>query len=1591
MDKVTKSVSLLWRQLRLPHDSICLIPLSHPCLCGSIALISMNAVLLVDQETVIGTATCGFASTTVSSHIKLQRSKLSDGLELDASRWIEADNTTLVGSLKDGRLISIHFLFESESHLEEIKFEVALLASSIRSSCFCKSKTSDLWFLGSRLSDCLLIEAILQYTDYSSTSASSYPTDTKIDLLHYSGHTTPAVKRVRRASYGSYSSAMETPGSSSRAEHLANITAEEHDLYGDSLVLKQPDSSLESGPGSRAESAKKSMRLSSSSQLVSSSSSGINSPLQYVLRVVDSISVLGPVIDGTFCANEDTMDQMDRIEWNRVGMPLRKLSQNPASAYIVDREAKDSLHLYTGLDEQSGVHRITRGVRVSKLASRTFPGAISVQCLAASNAYSLLFVNFLDRSRVLQCTTTSSKTFENNEEPGSAVLSSDLSMKEISCSDAGFVSTAPTITAGLVHKNVSVQVVSTCVRVVNMSDENGLNGEALQDVFVADDIEMGGLGGLAGELIVCADVCQPWVALLTSTGSVYVLEFDGLDEMLVLKYSAKCSGSKRDGEMECDKSSENHVKDCSPANEGGDQMPSYNNVLTLNPITISLFHGRFPTSVKGSALNKQDFTEEYSSSSSSSVFTSDLCTTPAQTSKPSTGGPSPALSLLNPDEVVIKRKKERIANLLETQRYEEEMFLYGACIEEIGNNNSESFNGQYNLSVGDGDIKNIEMDVEVEVDVEAEVVVEEAFNSNGRDTKEGREMKEDINTNGNRKRNGSIGEKFSMKHRVDFIEGEGDEDMNKDIDGADATKRRASYVLYETPHKEKGKGMDCSNGVKNSSTNQMDMDEVDPIETKETEGMHLVLCDYNGVVKVMSLSTLNTVFETEDICLLPQTIKLSGSVSNHINNDAYDDKNDESSNTLNNLSERKDPSMTPVTPLTGLQVPRITTPSATTPLSRSNGGNQTSHTVRSQHRNVTDRVLIDARFAKIGREDSSDKLSKLCLIIVLESSDVVVYYLVEKGSDKSSDSLLGSKERYSSVYHNEKRTIIKNNNKCISSANESYFVKLEHSVVTRKKRNRIRKRGSNLTNSNNSAEVISSNIKNINNINSINKDRTDDNILKDSLSSSLPLSLPSSLSSSSPYYRDENTDSNRIKISYDINRKANILVSGSRPIIIKNDSGLPFLAPLGLPELPFSNSGSYLLATLRIGDMKGIASLWVENDDIEGVQGPYGVNGGLNSLTNEMKKQSVLQLYQDVPNQIYYPGSVTSSKRLHSGLTTHHCIELLAKSEDNTEQALLKKKTFILSCSKEKQIPFLSTVLTNDEKEKEETFYDRFFPNLDSFCQPDVSIAPAPLISMREHKLVIMQSGTAVDEYVLPLGEQILGIEALYLNVTTTTIIPAIMNIGNTITMEKKIKRVFLVACTSVEDKHGEDTQGEGRIMLFGLDYALFQDAVVDTSDVKENDMTDHLEDPTSTSTSLPSTILPGILSQITSSIPVLTIPATKSKSQQSLEQSKFFKAIQPKLKLLWTGPGPASIVKQVGEFILSTVGTTVYIYRLNSETMELDQITFYFAQVMSALSLVVIILLSLLLSFLIFFFVCFFLCFFLISILFLLFVCLLV
>jgi hypothetical protein len=120
-----------------------------------------------------------------------------------------------------------------------------------------------------------------------------------------------------------------------------------------------------------------------------------------------------------------------------------------------------------------------------------------------------------------------------------------------------------------------------------------------------------------------------------------------------------------------------------------------------------------------------------------------------------------------------------------------------------------------------------------------------------------------------------------------------------------------------------------------------------------------------------------------------------------------------------------------------------------------------------------------------------------------------------------------------------------------------------------------------------------------------------------------------------------------------------------------------------------------------------------------------------------------------------------------------------------------------------------------------------------------------------------------------------------------------------------------------VRERHGEDSQGSGRLLLFSLAYAQFAAGSVSVT----GESTDHRADSTED-------------------------PAAKVKAETTEE--RFLSCITPKLKLVWTGPGPASAVKQLRNYVLSSVGSRLFVYQLKNNPNgepELEHIAFFAAQ----------------------------------------------
>eukprot|EP01034_Spumella_vulgaris_P027975 gene27975-34765_t len=392
--------------------------------------------------------------------------------------------------------------------------------------------------------------------------------------------------------------------------------------------------------------------------------------------------------------------------------------------------------------------------------------------------------------------------------------------------------------------------------------------------------------------------------------------------------------------------------------------------------------------------------------------------------------------------------------------------------------------------------------------------------------------------------------------------------------------------------------------------------------------------------------------------------------------------------------------------------------------------------------------------------------------------------------------------------------------------------------------------------------------------------------------------------------------------------RSGVLVSANEPLIIAGDRGMPHVLSLGLPEIPYVNFGRYCALPLRAGSINAVATLWCDLEEPDYIR----------SLTGDVMRSgrtAVLGIYQEVVGLELYPNSSVSTKKIHVGKTVHRYSEVLRRTDDKTELALLEKRTFVMSCSETVTRPFIPTVLTAEEALGEDVLYERYLTSLDSFCQPNLALGDAPILTERSHSLSIVQGDAVMDTFVLPNNETVLDMQVLYLTLERV-IVPA-TNFSSAIkTVER---RVFVMASTSVADRRGEDSQGAGRLLLFTLDYALFQEDATAASE------TEGVEAVNGSSEQKESESAEEVAASATKSKDDVPIASKITGAAHSAATAKFLGAIRPKLKLTWSGPGPASVIRQMGEYVLSTVGSAVFVYKINAVSLEMEQVAFHFAQ----------------------------------------------
>ena len=82
-----------------------------------------------------------------------------------------------------------------------------------------------------------------------------------------------------------------------------------------------------------------------------------------------------------------------------------------------------------------------------------------------------------------------------------------------------------------------------------------------------------------------------------------------------------------------------------------------------------------------------------------------------------------------------------------------------------------------------------------------------------------------------------------------------------------------------------------------------------------------------------------------------------------------------------------------------------------------------------------------------------------------------------------------------------------------------------------------------------------------------------------------------------------------------------------------------------------------------MGNIVGISSLWREFEE---------------SAVSRNRRTATLGIYREIPNTVIHDGGIVSSRKLNVRSTVHKCLEMVSRSENRTEKALLKKKTFVV-------------------------------------------------------------------------------------------------------------------------------------------------------------------------------------------------------------------------------------------------------------------------------------------------------------------------
>lgn len=543
VDFVTQLCVPLWQQTKLPHNSCRLVPIT-PCgvVPSGVMVVTLNAALIATQEGVFGIATNGFAKVTVSEHIPLVAWPLQTGVELHASRWHEISPGSFVASLLDGSLLLLRLESTSVDAAfgqSNIYYDVDIIGKSIEATCFsilpltssseCVNNRKMIWFLGSSVSDCLLMDVQVSTRSVKHRRATHH----HHHHHHHNGNNTGFSSLTVSGLEGSDGSTIYLSGESTMGTPSGPPAKR---------LRQTPNSSL----GALVESGKDLVETAVAKALkeeelfyreeLTNDTIAWSFP-EFSFDIADTITVLGPILSGSFFSgNEEALCSLKKLTWDRPSKnnEVKSKGKSSAAAYITDREARDTLEVAAGVQGSASLLRVSKGIHLSKLAARNFTHVTQSCTLPyqylSDNGVSELKGTFFFLSEAVGVTTgnrnrnygslqgtikESSKVVLATETPDSG---GDLAvrMEELQGEANAFCTEQHTINVGLVRPDIIVQACSQCLRVVQVAPSSN-NGEsqlqlfsldlmALQDVVVEEAVDMGGFGGCAGEHRIILDL-----------------------------------------------------------------------------------------------------------------------------------------------------------------------------------------------------------------------------------------------------------------------------------------------------------------------------------------------------------------------------------------------------------------------------------------------------------------------------------------------------------------------------------------------------------------------------------------------------------------------------------------------------------------------------------------------------------------------------------------------------------------------------------------------------------------------------------------------------------------------------------------------------------------------------------------------------------------------------------------------------------------------------------------------------------------------------------------------------------------------------